>query len=137
MFDRNADESGEFQGLEKDGVGCITFSPLAQGLLSGRYLKGIPVDSRAAIEGTCLDKGRICEDLLAKVRALNEIAQERGQSLAQMALCWNLNFEPVASVLIGASRPEQIIENVQALENMAFTADERQRIDTVLAASSD
>ncbi len=134
MFDRNAAESGEFQGLENDGVGCITFSPLAQGLLSGRYLNGIPADSRAAREGTCLDRERISEALLAKVRSLNAIAQERGQSLAQMALCWNLSFVPVASVLIGASRTEQLVENVQALEAPDFTAAELRRIDAALAA---
>jgi L-glyceraldehyde 3-phosphate reductase len=131
MFDRNADESGEFAGLVDDDVGCITFSPLAQGLLSGRYLNGIPEGSRAAIDGTCLDKDRINEALLAKVRALNKIAKERGQSLAQMALCWNLSFDPVASVLIGASRPEQIVENVKALDRLDFTADELKRIDAV------
>ncbi len=133
MFDRNADESGEFKGLVEDGVGAITFSPLAQGLLSGRYFNGIPEDSRAAIDGTCLDAARVNEVLLIKVRALNEIALERGQTLAQMALCWNLNFDPVASVLIGASRPEQVVENVKALDALNFTADELQRIDTVLA----
>lgn len=132
MFDRNADESGELQGLEADGVGCITFSPLAQGLLSGRYFNGIPEDSRAAIDGTCLDKHRINEALLTKVRALNDIAKERGQSLAQMALCWNLSFDSVASVLIGASRPEQIVENVKALDRLDLTTDELKRIDAIL-----
>ncbi len=133
MFDRNADESGEFNGLVEDGVGAITFSPLAQGLLSARYLNGIPEDSRAALAGTCLDKERVCEDLLVKVRALNEIALERGQTLAQMALCWNLSFDPVASVLIGASRPEQIAENVKALDHPVFEDEELRRIDSVLA----
>ena len=132
MFDRNADESGEFRGLENDGLGAITFSPLAQGLLSGRYLNGIPEDSRAALEGTCLDKDRVCEELLAKVRALNEIALERGQTLAQMALCWNLSFDPVAAVLIGASRPEQIIENIKALNDLDFESEELLRIDSII-----
>jgi L-glyceraldehyde 3-phosphate reductase len=133
MFDRNADESGEFKGLVDDGVGAITFCPLAQGLLSDRYLKGIPADSRAAIEGTCLEKERVNEELLLKVRALHEIALERGQSLAQMALCWNLTFDPVASVLIGASRAEQIVENVKALDQLEFSFDELQCLDAVLA----
>ena len=132
MFDQNAVDSGELSGLVDDGVGAITFSPLAQGLLSGRYLAGIPSDSRAATEGTCLEKERVNEELLAKVRALNEIAQERGQSLAQMAMCWNLSFKPVASVLIGASRPEQIIENVKALEAPLLLAEEQARISVVL-----
>jgi L-glyceraldehyde 3-phosphate reductase len=133
MFDRNADQSGEFQGLENDGVGCITFSPLAQGLLSGRYLNGIPADSRAATTGTCLDAERVSEQLLFKVRALNNLALQRGQTLAQMAICWNLSFKPVASVLIGASRPEQIAENVKALDHLAFSEGEIQQINAVLA----
>ena len=134
MFDQNASASGEFGGLVEDGVGAITFSPLAQGLLSGRYLDGIPSDSRAATDGTCLDKDRINEDLLSKVQTLNTIAQERGQSLAQMALCWNLTFSPVASVLIGASRPEQIIENIKALDNASLSTEEMKHIDAVLAS---
>jgi L-glyceraldehyde 3-phosphate reductase len=134
MLDQNASESGEFQGLEKDGVGCITFSPLAQGLLSARYLNGIPEDSRAAIEGTCLDAERITPELIEKIRALNSLAQNRRQTLAQMALCWNLSFKPVASVLIGASRPEQIKENVQALETTTFSDEEMARIHSILSA---
>ena len=132
MFDRNAADSGEFEGLINDGVGSITFSPLAQGLLSGRYLNGIPDDSRAATEGSCLDRDRVCADVLDKVKALNEIAMERGQSLAQMALCWNLSFCPVSSVLIGASRPEQIKENVQSLKHVNFTEDELQHIQNIV-----
>ena len=132
MFDRNAADSGEFAALVEDGVGAITFSPLAQGLLSGRYLDGIPADSRAARDGTCLEKERVNGDVLAKVRALDEIARERGQSLAQLAMCWNLGFDPVASVLIGASRPEQIIENVKALGAPSPSAEEHARIAGVL-----
>ena len=134
MFDQNAADSGEFQGLENDGVGSITFSPLAQGLLSGRYLNGIPSDSRAAIEGTCLESERITPELLAKIKGLNTIAENRGQSLAQMALCWNLSFPTVASVLIGASRPEQITENVHALENPLFSEEDLRLISTTLNA---
>lgn len=133
MCDRNADASGEFKGLVDDGVGAITFSPLAQGLLSGRYLDGIPADSRAGTEGTCLEADRVSEALLAKVRGLNAIALERGQTLAQMALRWNLGFAPVASVLIGASRPEQVVENVKMLESPPLTENELKRIDSVLA----
>jgi len=135
MFDQNAAASGEFQGLENDGIGAITFSPLAQGLLSGRYLNGIPADSRAATEGSCLDAGRITAELLEKVQVLNAIAGERGQTLAQMALCWNLSFAPVASVLIGASRPEQLVENVAALEGRGFTKEELDWIQAVLDPS--
>jgi L-glyceraldehyde 3-phosphate reductase len=131
MLDRNADESGEFEGLIGDGVGAIAFSPLAQGLLSDRYLEGIPSDSRAGRDGTCLDKERVSAGLLGQVKALNAIAQERGQSLAQMALCWILQFEPVASVLIGASRAEQVRENVKALEQRAFSKEELKQIDAV------
>lgn len=135
MLDQNAADSGEFRALEKDGVGSITFSPLAQGLLSNRYLNDIPKDSRAATAGTCLAKERVCEDVLSKVRALNAIAADRGQSLAQMALCWNLAFPSVASVLIGASRPEQIAENVQALENRSFADEDIERIQRIVKPS--
>lgn len=118
--------------LQAEGMGCIAFSPLAQGLLSDRYLEGIPSDSRAGRDGTCLDKERVSAGLLDQVKALNGIAEERGQSLAQMALCWILQFEPVASVLIGASRAEQVRDNVKALEKRAFTVDELRRIDVAL-----
>lgn len=134
MLDRKAAESGEFDGLIEDGIGAITFSPLAQGLLSTRYLTDIPKDSRAATEGTFLPADRITTELRTKITKLNGIAQARGQSLAQMALCWNLSFAPVASVLIGASRPSQVIENVQALENRTFTEDELQSIQQIVAS---
>ncbi|MCF7848572.1 MAG: aldo/keto reductase [Kiritimatiellales bacterium] len=133
MFDRNAEESGLFETLENTGLGAITFSPLAQGLLSGRYLDGIPVDSRAATDGSCLDAERITEELIAKTQALGAVAQGRGQSLAQMALCWNLRQKSVASVLIGASRPQQIAENVAALEKLGFSAEELQCIEDILS----
>jgi L-glyceraldehyde 3-phosphate reductase len=133
MFDRMAETSGEFRELEKDGVGSMLYSPLAQGLLSGRYLNGIPADSRAGKTGTSLEADKISESLLTKVRSLNEIAADRGQSLAQMALCWNLSFPSVTSVLIGASHPEQITENVAALEKPTFSDDELRRIEEVLA----
>ena len=133
LLDRNAEHSGAFADLVNDGVGAITFCPLAQGLLTDRYLRGIPPDSRAATQGSCLDADRITKELMSTVRALNAIAEARDQSLAQMALCWNLAFAPVASVLIGASRPEQITENVKALENMDFSQEERTRIDRTLA----
>ena len=113
-------------------MGAITFSPLAQGLLTDRYLKGIPVDSRAGKPGTCLEREALTDHRLAQVRKLNQIAQDRGQSLAQMALCWNLSFSPVASVLIGASRPEQITGNVEALAKPSFNDEELGRINQVV-----
>ncbi|MGB0371448.1 MAG: aldo/keto reductase [Opitutales bacterium] len=134
MFDQNAADSGDFASLDESGVGVITFSPLAQGLLTDRYLKGIPEDSRAGKSGTCLEESTVSDSVLKKVKALNEIAKSRSQSLAQMALVWNLNFSPVASVLIGASRAEQLKNNVEALENTAFSTEELQRIRDALAS---
>lgn len=116
--------------LEKEGIGCITFSPLAQGMLSDKYLKGIPEDSRAGKAGTFLNPKLITEENLERIRALNEIAKRRGQSLAQMALAWNLRQPQVTSVLIGASSVRQIKENVEALQKTHFTADELREIDT-------
>ncbi|MEO0510448.1 MAG: aldo/keto reductase [Verrucomicrobiota bacterium] len=135
LFDRNAETSGEFNSLLKDGVGSITFSPLAQGLLTDRYLGGIPVNSRAGKTGTCLEASAITETNIIKVKKLNRIAQERGQSLAQMALCWNLRLEPVASVLIGASQAEQIASNVDALKKTQFDDDELHAIEEICNAS--
>ncbi|MEM1223559.1 MAG: aldo/keto reductase [Verrucomicrobiota bacterium] len=132
LLDRNAESSGEFSSLYNDGVGVITFSPLAQGLLTNRYLNGIPQDSRAGKPDTCLEQGQITQTLLSKIRKLNDIAQERGQSLAQMALCWNLNFKPVTSVLIGASHPDQIVANVAGLTRKTFTEEALSRIAEVI-----
>jgi L-glyceraldehyde 3-phosphate reductase len=116
--------------LEREGVGCITFSPLAQGMLSDKYLNGIPADSRAGKPNTFLKKDLITEENLARIRGLNEIARRRGQSLAQMALVWNLRQPQVTSVLIGASSVAQIEENVQALENSHLTTEELKEIDS-------
>ena len=115
--------------LEAEGIGCIAFSPLAQGMLTDRYLDGIPPDSRAAREGTALDADRLSEETLAKVRALNEIAAGRGQSLAQMALAWILRDQRVTSALIGASSVEQLEANVAALDRLDFSDDELAEID--------
>lgn len=115
--------------LEKEGVGCITFSPLAQGMLSDRYLDEVPADSRAGKSGTALSKKLLTEKNLANIRSLNKIAQDRGQSLAQMALAWNLKQPQVTSVLIGASSIQQIEENVSALRNLNFTDEEQREID--------
>ena len=115
--------------LEAEGIGCIAFSPLAQGMLTDRYLDGIPPDSRAAREGTALDSERLNEETLAKVRALNEVAASRGQSLAQMAIAWILRHQGVTSALIGASSVEQLEANVAALDRLDFSNDELAEID--------
>jgi len=132
MFERTI-ENGLLDVLEKEGIGCIAFCPLAQGLLTDRYLNGIPADSRAGKPDTFLKKGDVTGDVLAQVRALNEVARSRGQSLAQMALAWVLRDARMTSALIGASRVEQIEQNVAALTNLHFSAGELTQIDTILA----
>jgi L-glyceraldehyde 3-phosphate reductase len=121
-------ENGLLDVLEEVGAGCIAFSPLAQGMLTGRYLDGIPADSRAA-QGKSLDPNSLTEDRLARVRGLNEIAKGRGQSLAQMALAWALRDPRVTSLVIGASRVAQLEENLAALDRLDFDTDELARID--------
>jgi L-glyceraldehyde 3-phosphate reductase len=115
--------------LQREGIGAITFSPLGQGLLTDKYLDGVPASSRAGTEGTFFDPELITEENLKRVRALNAIAQRRGQSLAQMALAWNLRLPQVTSVLVGASSPRQIEENVAALDNLEFSKEELEEID--------
>jgi L-glyceraldehyde 3-phosphate reductase len=116
--------------LGKEGVGCIGFSPLAQGLLTDKYLKGIPAESRMNRPGGgTLMKEHLSDENLARVRALNDIAKSRGQSLAQMALAWVLKDPRVTTTLLGASSPEQLKENVGALKNLKFSADELKAID--------
>jgi L-glyceraldehyde 3-phosphate reductase len=131
MFVRDP-EQGLFDVLEKEGVGSIVFSPLAQGLLSDRYLKGIPSDSRAARD-FFLKKKDIGEATLAKVRALNEIAVQRGQTLAEMAVAWVLRDPRVTSALVGTSKVSQVDDNVAALKNLKFSAEELRKIDGILA----
>ena len=131
MFVRDP-ERGLLDVLGKEGVGCIVFSPLAQGLLSDRYLKGIPDDSRAARD-FFLKKASIDDKLLAKIRDLNEIARRRGQTLAEMALAWVLRDGRVTSALVGASKVAQVDDNVAALKNLSFAAEELGAIDGVLA----
>jgi L-glyceraldehyde 3-phosphate reductase len=131
MFVRDP-EQGLFDVLEKEGVGSIVFSPLAQGLLSDRYLKGIPSDSRAARD-FFLKKKDIGEATLAKVRGLNEIAAQRGQTLAEMAVAWVLRDPRVTSALVGTSRVSQVDDNVAALKNLKFSAEELRKIDGILA----
>jgi L-glyceraldehyde 3-phosphate reductase len=132
MFDRTL-EDGLLDVLGKEGVGAIAFCPLAQGLLTDRYLEGIPAGSRASKPYSYLKKQDVDEKRIAQVRELNHVAVARGQSLAQMALAWVLRHGRVTSALIGASRVEQIEQNVAALDNLHFTPDELSRIDAILA----
>lgn len=134
MFNRWI-EDGLLDVLEEEGVGCIVFSPLAQGLLTAKYLDGIPEDSRAARPHGFLRPEQVTEDRVAKARKLNEIAKARGQTLAQMALAWVLRHPIMTSALVGASRVSQIEDNVGALNNLEFTNQELQTIDAILAAS--
>jgi L-glyceraldehyde 3-phosphate reductase len=134
MFVREP-EQGLLDVLGSEGVGCIVFSPLAQGLLSDRYLKGIPKDSRAA-RNLFLTKEDISEATLAKVRALNEIARERGQSLAEMAVAWVLRDPRVTSALVGTSKVSQVDDNVAALKNLTFSSDELRKIDGILGGTT-
>jgi L-glyceraldehyde 3-phosphate reductase len=118
--------------LQEEGIGCIVFSPLAQGLLTNRYLKGIPRDSRAGKPDTYLTARDVTEDKINKVRKLNDIAQRRGQSMAQMAVAWILRLQGMTSVLVGASRVEQINDNVAALKNLHFTSEELSEIEAII-----
>jgi L-glyceraldehyde 3-phosphate reductase len=127
-------EGGLFPVLREQGIGCIVFSPLAQGLLTDRYLAGIPADSRAAKPYGFLQRDQITPEVLAKVRRLQALAQARGQTLAQMALAWVLRHPEVTSALIGASRPAHIDDAVGALAQRTFTSDELRTIDHLLAA---
>ena len=115
--------------LEKEGVGCITFSPLAQGMLSDKYIDEVPAGSRAGKSGTALSRKLLTEKNLSNIRNLNKIAQSRGQSLAQMAIAWNLRHLRVTSVLVGTSSIHQIEQNVEALKNLDFSSEELKEID--------
>ncbi len=131
MMDRWV-EDGLMDVLGDKQVGCIPFSPLEQGVLTSKYLKGIPEDSRAAKDGRYLKENQITEEVIEKVRKLNEIAQNRGQSMAQMAIAWLLKDERVTSVLVGASSPKQMKDNVAAVDNLDWTSDELERIEQIL-----
>ncbi len=124
-------ETGLLNVLEQEQVGCIVFSPLAQGLLSNRYLKGIPKGSRASKPHGFLKKERITPEIMAKVNLLNQIALKRGQTLAEMAVAWILRTQVITSVLVGASRVSQIEDNVKALENLVFSHEELEAIDSI------
>ena len=133
MFDRWV-EDGLLDVLEQNGVGCIPFSPLAQGMLTNKYLKGIPTDSRASSHrgNGAIEEGQVSEEKINKARQLNVLAEARGQNLAQMALAWILKDQRITSVLIGASKPEQVLDSIRSLENYAFTGEELQKIDAIL-----
>lgn len=131
MFDRWI-EKGLQDVLAEEGIGSIAFSPLAQGMLTSKYIHGIPEDSRAAGASQFLKREAITEDLVEKVKSLNTIAEGRGQSLAQMALSWVLRGNKVTSVLIGASKPSQIIENIRIVEKLQFTEEELAHIEDIL-----
>lgn len=133
MFIRDIEEDGLKSYAAANGIGIIAFCPLAQGLLTNKYLHGIPDDSRIRTDGRFLKENAINEETLAKIAALNEIAQGRGQSLAQMALSWALRDGEVTSVLIGASKPSQITENCQIVNAAPFTEEELVKIEDILA----
>lgn len=133
LFDRKIEENGLKETAGKVERGLITFSPLAQGRLTDRYLNGIPADSRIRTDGRYLKEKDITPDVVAKIRALNEVAARRGQTLAELALAWLLAQPVVTSVLIGASRPEQILDNIKAVENTTFTPDELEEMERICA----
>ncbi|MGY4539239.1 L-glyceraldehyde 3-phosphate reductase [Mucilaginibacter sp. UYNi724] len=131
MFVRDA-EAGLLDVLGKDGVGCIPFSPLAQGLLTNKYLHGIPEDSRAAKSTGFLQESQVTDEVIGKIKKLNALAEHRGQTLAQMALAWLLKDERVTSVLIGASKPAQLADSLKALDNIDFSSEELEKIEQIL-----
>ena len=131
IFNRTIERNGILDASIEDKKGMIIFSPLSQGLLTDRYLKGIPNDSRIKTDGRFLNERSLTEERLEKIKKLNEVAKRRGQSLAQMALAWVYSKEGITSVLIGASKPEQITENLKMLENTSFTNEELAEIDSI------
>jgi L-glyceraldehyde 3-phosphate reductase len=131
MLDRWV-EDGLLEVLGQKKVGSIAFSPLEQGLLTDKYLKGIPVDSRAAKDGRYLKADQIAPEKVALIQRLNEVALRRGQTLAQLAIAWLLKDSRISSVLVGVSRPEQLDDNVAAVRNTTFSAEELQEIEGIL-----
>ncbi len=132
MFERWVENEGLLDLLEQEGVGCIPFSPLAQGLLTNKYLDGIPEDSRIAKGVGFLNESNLTQEKLDQIRKLNYIAQQRNQSLAQMALSWILKDKRVTSVLIGASKPAQLADSLKCLENTSFSEEELKLIEGIL-----
>lgn len=130
IFDRGIEENGLKETAEKLEKGIIAFSPLAQGMLTNRYLNGIPADSRVKTDGRFLNEASLTEERLIQIKNLNELAGQRGQTLAEMALSWILKDGQVTSVLIGASKPSQILDNIGALKNTSFSEEELKKIDS-------
>jgi L-glyceraldehyde 3-phosphate reductase len=118
--------------LDESGIGAIAFSPLEQGILTNKYLNGFPEDSRAVKDGRYLKSSNITSTVLSQVKKLNDLAEERGQSLAQMAIAWLLKSPTITSVLVGVSKASQLQDNVNSLQNLSFTEDELLKIETIL-----
>ena len=131
IFDRTIEDNGLKEAVMKEKKGLITFSPLAQGLLTDRYLHGIPEDSRIRADGRFLKESALTPQRLKQIQDLNELARQRGQSLAEMALAWLLRDPAVTSVLIGASKPEQILDNLKAVQSADFSQEELEMIDRI------
>ena len=131
IFDRTIEDNGLKEAVMKEKKGLITFSPLAQGLLTDRYLHGIPEDSRIRADGRFLKESALTPQRLKQIQDLNELARQRGQSLAEMALAWLLRDPAVTSVLIGASKPEQILDNLKAVQSADFSQEELETIDRI------
>lgn len=131
MLDRHIENDKLFDALEEVGAGSIAFCPLAQGLLTDKYLNGIPEGSRAT-KNIFLHKSDITEEKLVQISKLNEVAKNRNQTLAEMSLCWNLRKDRLTTVLIGASRKEQILDNVKIMEKLDFTENELNTIEEIL-----
>ena len=131
IFDRTIEKNGLKEAAQEEGKGIIAFSPLAQGMLTNRYLNGIPSDSRMMTDGRFLKAGQLTEEKVQQICDLNEIARERGESLAQMALKWVMKDDVVTSVLVGASKPEQILDNLKVMEGTGFSEEELQKIDEI------
>ena len=131
VFDRTIEQNGLKSTAARLEKGIIAFSPLAQGMLTNRYLNGIPADSRIMTDGRFLKQSAVTPERLEQIRSLNELANERGQTLTEMALAWVLKDGVVISVLIGASKPSQILDNIKAINNTAFSAEELKRIDEI------
>ena len=132
IFDRTVEKNGLLSKAKQEKKGVIVFSPLAQGLLTDRYIKDIPEDSRIRTSGIYLKETALTEETLEKIRALNKIAKERGETLAQMALAWVLRREEVTSVLIGASKPSQILDNLKAINSTSFSEEELKKINSIV-----
>lgn len=131
IFDRTIEKNGLKDTSADLGLGIVAFSPLCQGLLTDRYLNGIPEDSRIHRDGRFLKEKSLTPEKLQAIRALNDLAAQRGQTLAEMALAWDLKDTDVTTVLIGASKPEQILDNIKAIENTRFSTEELQAIDAI------